>query len=1088
MKQIKRFLILLLVLCCTISITSMQSFVLAQEDVSSEPPSTTPTQVDTLETLPSTSVIPEGSATEQGESSAAGSSAVTDFPSITVAESSQEETAVSSEENSSIPLPTLPQFPFLPATASNWMPDAQLRQRVASALGILETDLTQLQILGLTTLTINSSTDIDLTGLEFATNLTRLTINTDKTVTSFDLGSFPNLKDLSLYNLSLPSLPLSAAPNLENVQLNYVRIGQLEATGLSRLRTLSILEGKGISELSLTNLPLLSSLSLALPDVSTLTLQTLPELFYFSLSNNNLTALSLQALPKLKYAYLNGNTPLATLRLEQLPALIDLSCQLTNLKELTMNDLPALQSLEISSSRLQNLDLHSFPLINNIELYGNHLLHQLSVKDLSELVSLSADYNSSLARISLTNLPKLSTLSLIRNALTTLTLADFPLLTRINASENQITAIRVTNLPLLTTLNLSANKITDLRQLQRSTLSAGLTLHVNNQRLDTLDKGAINQVTTLPTLYDETGMLIPWVYPGTSGSDYSLISPNRITWLTGGFKEMTASFNQGQITYSARITQTVLNPDSEGWTLLDGFSGQADNLISNTFTRGNYSYRIDSGATAADSSGVAVTLNENHRITHLATGAVYTYTYADGNGSFANVRSLQSGTSFFNLIHQAKSKIYIRIKADGSEEMKRVDENTHQGFKIETVTWVTTSGEIRHQVTATNISGAPMTDVELLLHIDTELNLNDDINIYATGGGGIYMKGGGLTLYGEPLTGTDVVYGGRYNTTALSDFQNENNVKSAWEKAPDELLAFNVDSAMYFGPAPVALLGTGESISFSYQERVFIEGEPLPKAANNVQVNYINETGMILAEEVLQGSPGDSYTTSIKPFSNYYLLRTEGPLSGRYTFEPLVVNYIYRLKDGAPITVRYLDQVGKALTEDMKITGQITTAFATTRKAFSGYKLHSVVGDERGFFTNTEQKIIYYYQREDIPLGGAVTVQYLNQDGNPLIDDILIPGGTIGSTFSTEQKSFSGYEFVRVDGNSQGQFTGEEQKIIYHYKVEAKVKGKTKDKDKIIAQTGEKDKVILWGLGSSLWAVVLLAIRARLRFKKKGQT
>lgn len=74
-----------------------------------------------------------------------------------------------------------------------------------------------------------------------------------------------------------------------------------------------------------------------------------------------------------------------------------------------------------------------------------------------------------------------------------------------------------------------------------------------------------------------------------------------------------------------------------------------------------------------------------------------------------------------------------------------------------------------------------------------------------------------------------------------------------------------------------------------------------------------------------------------------------------------------------------------------------------------------------------------YAQWKDVPVpDGTVTVRYLDAKGNPLIEDVPLTG-PVGSAYETEQKSFDGYDFVRVDGAPTGEYASDPQTVTYHY-------------------------------------------------------
>ncbi|MGH1649515.1 MucBP domain-containing protein, partial [Enterococcus gilvus] len=91
------------------------------------------------------------------------------------------------------------------------------------------------------------------------------------------------------------------------------------------------------------------------------------------------------------------------------------------------------------------------------------------------------------------------------------------------------------------------------------------------------------------------------------------------------------------------------------------------------------------------------------------------------------------------------------------------------------------------------------------------------------------------------------------------------------------------------------------------------------------------------------------------------------------------------------------------------------------------------IGDTAGTFSQTEQKIVYHYKKNVIPETGKVTVSYVDESGVDLTTPLTLTGD-VGSEYSTEKKTFDGYEFVEVTGDTAGTFSQTEQKIVYHYK------------------------------------------------------
>ena len=163
---------------------------------------------------------------------------------------------------------------------ADWMPDANLRAAVRSALNLNNNDtLTQAGMANLTTLTARDAQISNLTGLEHATNLTSLDLR-DNTISDISaLSGLTNLESLKLKGNGISSVSdLSGLSNLtllnlkENnissisdlsglTDLEHLRVDENSITDVQPLTSLVNLEKLWIAGNSLTNAHLLSSLT-----------------------------------------------------------------------------------------------------------------------------------------------------------------------------------------------------------------------------------------------------------------------------------------------------------------------------------------------------------------------------------------------------------------------------------------------------------------------------------------------------------------------------------------------------------------------------------------------------------------------------------------------------------------------------------------------------------------------------------------------------------------------------------------------------------------------------------------------------------
>ena len=193
-----------------------------------------------------------------------------------------------------------------------------------------------------------------------------------------------------------------------------------------------------------------------------------------------------------------------------------------------------------------------------------------------------------------------------------------------------------------------------------------------------------------------------------------------------------------------------------------------------------------------------------------------------------------------------------------------------------------------------------------------------------------------------------------------------------------------------------------------------------------VTINYVDEKGESLEKSiVIEGKVFDKYTSEAKNFYGYELTEIPNNAQGEMTEEPIIVNYIYRLKD-TKVIVNYKDTEGKELAESVTINGKVFEQYETEAKTFYGYTLTAIPQNATGKMTEDVIVVDYIYNLK----GSKVIVNYINEAGNKLTDSITIDG-KVFDKYETEAKSFYGYELIAVPENAKGEMT--EGAIVVNY-------------------------------------------------------
>ena len=352
------------------------------------------------------------------------------------------------------------------------IPDAKLHAAIAGALGKASNALiTADEIATLTRLDAPNSGIRDLTGLEFATSLTRLHLGIDKVE-----GKYVNSNDIS------DLTPLAELTNLTQLILTNTGVSDLtplaELTNLTRLSLgdNSIVDLTPLTEL--TNLTWLSLGDNSIVDLTPLTgLTNLTELWLWNNSFSDSTPLA--GLTNLTWLWLSDNSIADLTPLAGLTNLTDLTLTNTSIADLT--PLAGLTSL------------------TGLFLDDNSIADLTPLAGLTSLTALSL-YNTSVSDLTpLTGLTNLTWLRLSDNSILDLTpLAGLTSLTGLELGDNEISDLMpLAGLTNLTELRLENNNISDIAPLDGLTNLIRLYLNANS----IVDLTPLTGLTNLATLW-----------------------------------------------------------------------------------------------------------------------------------------------------------------------------------------------------------------------------------------------------------------------------------------------------------------------------------------------------------------------------------------------------------------------------------------------------------------------------------------------------------------------------------------------------------------------------------------------------------
>jgi Leucine-rich repeat (LRR) protein len=375
--------------------------------------------------------------------------------------------------------------------------DPHLEEAVRVALEKSVGDIYNTDMETLTSFTAENDSISDLTGLEYALNLTELALSSNLIVDLTPLQGLSSLTRLELYNNKIVDLtPLINLTTLSYLNLNVNQISSITPLQyLINLETL-FLDVNPISDFTaLQHLINLSTLLLNRLDISDLSiLQNLINLKALYLENNNVSDLTpLQNLNQLKVLFISSNQ----------------ISDLTPLQNMTSLDNIKMTNNQISDiSPLQNLT-NLYQLI----LRKNQLSDISAVQHLINLQYLNLGENQIGEIAPVQNLTKLTNITLNSNRITDIAvLQNLSNLTFLNLSNNTIPELSpLQELTGLTSLWISDLQLKDISFLQNLVELERLGLDGNP--LDNEDLATLYDLDKLTALYLRD---VPGVISGTN--------------------------------------------------------------------------------------------------------------------------------------------------------------------------------------------------------------------------------------------------------------------------------------------------------------------------------------------------------------------------------------------------------------------------------------------------------------------------------------------------------------------------------------------------------------------------------------------
>ena len=366
------------------------------------------------------------------------------------------------------------------------IPDLNLRTVIEDELGKDTGDIiTPDDMQALTDLSARGADIADLTGLEYATNLTNLDLSEWHRFTSIDLTPFTGLVRLNVSgNFELTSITgLSGLTNLVSLSADSARLTSIDVTGLSSLQELHLNNNRTLGPITGLN--------------------TLTALSILDLNGANQASLDVSKLANLKWLDVAQNYDLATLDLSNNTGLTDLHFSETSISTIDLSSNTKLENLYTFVSIYGGGPLTSLDVSNNIALknlgVNGSTLTSLDLSNNVELEHLQLADNE-LISLDLSNNVNLSSIRAPRNELVSVDLPGSSTLTQVTLFDNEIESIDITGIPNLTQLSMCGNNLTSIDVSNNPEL-AYLYLRLNN--LTSIDVSNNPELVRLDVMHNQ---------------------------------------------------------------------------------------------------------------------------------------------------------------------------------------------------------------------------------------------------------------------------------------------------------------------------------------------------------------------------------------------------------------------------------------------------------------------------------------------------------------------------------------------------------------------------------------------------------
>ncbi len=481
------------------------------------------------------------------------------YPKITYADYDQEEVdkGIAADKAALMKIIENPNFEMDPNNEYNWdlsLPLSEWSGIYTSILGrVIQVDLSVSGISGeviiedmpfvqMVGLAVNDISKVSISNMP---KLTTIEMSGSK-VESLTLSSLPELVSITVVSNKIESVTLSDFPKLEQLDLTHNPLTSITLDGLPSLSDLSLYDAQ-LSDIPQAYLPSLEHLNCNGNPLKTVTFseENMPKLRYLGVTNGDLTELNLPGSKSLEHIDCYGNIYMTSCTIENMPQLSELNTSYSDvLATLNLNNLPALEYIDAQSCKLGDVAFSDMSSLNRIifsknpltsfSLMGSPMMRKI---DLSELTSAEP-----IASLVLSDMEHLEKLEANASTFKSVTLTSLPELHLVTFNGGKLSELTMAGLTKLSILDVTDNE--DLALLDLSEFTTIEELLCVGTKIETLDLSRCTNIESLScghqidgtyylktillpagTVLEDTNNILCW-----GGQDEKYQAPNHLNY------------------------------------------------------------------------------------------------------------------------------------------------------------------------------------------------------------------------------------------------------------------------------------------------------------------------------------------------------------------------------------------------------------------------------------------------------------------------------------------------------------------------------------------------------------------------------